>query len=365
MIERNNCVICDNNLNKFLEFKMPVFMGVLEQRQEEYQIENMIFCECINCGCVQIKNLIESEILYQNNHNIDIVGEIWEKHYNKFINFIDVKNKVVLEISDPSAKIASKIENYNKWFIVEPNPSLDTTEDIIFIKDFFDDNFLIDEKIDVIIHSHLFEHVFEPNKFIKKCNSILKDNGKMFFSIPNLENILKSGNSPNNVLHFEHTFYYNKRIIEFILNKNGFSINRTELYDGHSIFYEVEKCDIKEIDISYENIKDFFIDSYKKHMTNINSINSKIKNKNIFLFASHISSQFYIFNGLNIDRVICLLDNSNSKENKYLYATNLITNKPNIIKNYDECIIICSHTGIYYNEIKNSLLNIKNKITII
>jgi predicted SAM-dependent methyltransferase len=366
MVERINCVVCNSNkLSNFLELKMPVFMGVLEHTQKEYLIEDMIFCECTKCGCVQIKNLIDNKILYQNNHNIDVVGEIWEEHYEKFVSFIDVEDKIVLEISDPSAKIASKIKNYDKWFIVEPNPNLDSSKNIIFIKEFFDDDFTIDNKIDIIIHSHLFEHIFDPNKFIKKCNNILKNDGKMFFSVPNLEIILKDGNSPNNVLHFEHTFYYDNIIIDFILNKNGFKVNKMEYYKNHSIFYEVEKCDVNEVSIDYQNIKKFFMDSYKKHINNISNINQKIIDKNTFLFASHISSQFYLFNGLNKDKIICLLDNSNSKENKYLYGTNLITKKPNIINNYDECVVICSHTGIYYNEIKSGILSIKNKITII
>jgi len=41
----------------------------------------------------------------------------------------------------------------------------------------------------VIVHSHLFEHIYEPNLFLTKCYNLLDSDGEMFFGVPNIQNI--------------------------------------------------------------------------------------------------------------------------------------------------------------------------------
>lgn len=42
------------------------------------------------------------------------------------------------------------------------------------------------KKFDVIIFSDIIEHLYKPEEVIKKAKSLLKDNGKLLFSIPNI-----------------------------------------------------------------------------------------------------------------------------------------------------------------------------------
>ena len=59
------------------------------------------------------------------------------------------------------------------------------------IKVFFDDKFTFDVKIDTIIHSHVFEHVYYPNEFISHISGFLEQGQKLIFSLPNMEEMLK------------------------------------------------------------------------------------------------------------------------------------------------------------------------------
>jgi hypothetical protein len=187
---RTECVICGStDINEFMTFKeMPVYMGVSEDKKFIY--DDMIFNSCTNCKNIQLGKVLDPDIVYAHNHNIEIVGDLWTNHYLEFIDFINdkINEKTILEIGDPSAKIAKLTDVYNKWIIVEKNPNLDSTDKIEFKKDFFDDRFEIDSKIDVIIHSHLLEHIYEPFNFFKKCRDILEDSGDIFFSVPNMKN---------------------------------------------------------------------------------------------------------------------------------------------------------------------------------
>jgi hypothetical protein len=221
--------------------------------------------------------------------------------------------------------------------------------------------------VDVIVHSHYFEHSHNPNEFLKKCNEILKDDGTMFISIPDMENLLNNEKSIASMLHFEHTFYLNQEVITYLLNKNGFTIVSEKNYKNHSNFYKIKKTNklIKDIKLNVSSKIDV---NWDKTLTSINIINNKlnhIKHDNIYIFGAHVTTQFYLYNGIDEKKINGILDNSKNKNNQILYGTNKVVFCPDIIKNMDECVVICSHTGPYYGEIFNQLKSLNEKIEVI
>lgn len=366
---RQSCILCESKTTDLFKIKLPIFMGATENitNSEDFDIS---LVKCQNCGEVQIKELIDLNIIYQNNHNINVVGDIWNGHYIEIANFIkkDISNKTILEISDPSAKIARLSSNFISWDIIEPNPEDIKIKDVNFIKAFFDEDFKIEKK-DIIIHSHLLEHIYYPMSFFRHCFNILNDNGMMIFSIPDMDFLLNSGYSPCNILHFEHTYFVNKDIIEYIASKTGFKIIESFNYKNHSIFFKLKK------EISIENntlklsIAEKFQNNFNYHLSNIKSINQFVKNNQfkdfeIYIFGAHVSSQFYISNGLDVSQIKNIIDNAPSKINKYLFGTNLQIRGSESLSN-KKCIIICSHIGIYFDEVVSKLLQINPKIIII
>ena len=115
-----------------------------------------------------------------------------------------------MEIGCPSGKIATNFSNYAKWYIVEPNKNnnIQFNNKIIFIERFFDNDLVLDEKVDFIVHSHLFEHIYSPNDFLKKCNDLLNDNGEMIFGVPNMQYMIDKTVFLG--VFFEHTIFLNK-----------------------------------------------------------------------------------------------------------------------------------------------------------
>lgn len=362
---RNKCVICGGvDLNVFLNYKMPVYSSDI-LTTENHQISDIKFSECSVCNAVQLKEMVDPEIVYQFNHNREIVGGTWELHYNEFADFINnVDDKTILEISDPVAKLPKKFERYNKWYIVEPHSegSIDEKR-IFFINKFFDNKFEIDDNIDIIVHSHFFEHTFEPLEFFKKCNSLLKENGLMYISTPNLNSIIKLQNNPNSVLHFEHTFYFDIDILKYLANQSGFEILKVKEFKNHSIFLELKKTKTTNYILpKFEKTSRLFLDSYSKFKDLIDYINKS--DEKYILFGCHISSQFLIYNGLKRDKIEFIIDNSISKQGSYLYGTDIKTLSPKTILE-NEYTVITSHMGVYSEEIKNGLKEIKKNIKFI
>jgi len=373
---RNNCAICSSNLviNFYEINNIPINLYC----SDEYinKTDTLSFINCENCNTIQLNKLIPLDILYSNSHNYSSVGKIWNNYFELFINKIKniIINKNILEIGCPSGKIAQQSIDYNKWFIIDPNKNsnINFNENIFFIQSLFDEKFNISEKIDIIIHSHLFEHIYEPNIFLKKCYEILDDNGEMIFGVPNMEHIAQKELCTFLGIFFEHTIFLNEENITYLLLQNNFIINQIIKYENHSVIYHVKK---NIININNQNINNLNIDKcyykifndsiikYTEFVNNCIKIINENINKEVYIFSASYNTQYLLAFGLNNVYINGILDNCKDKHDKYLYGYNLKIYDPEVLKNND-AIVICN-SGYYMNEIIEQIKNINTNIIII
>jgi len=135
-----------------------------------------------------------------------------------------------------------------------------------------------------------------------------------------------------------------------------------------AIFYICKKSRPQNISfpesIYNKNKKVFsnFVEFYKEE---INRLNKKINqfDGKVYLFGAHIFSQFLIYNGLNIDRIECILDNSAMKQGNRLYGTSFNVCSPKILNNQENIAVILK-AAQYNKEIKQDILdNISTNVT--
>lgn len=354
---RENCAICKSALlhNIYLLEKFPIKLCCLSE--PKYEKHNLSFSQCECCKTIQLDKLLPLNILYSDSHNTTSVGTIWKKYFNLFSEKIQpiIENKNILEIGCPSGKIAQNVTKFKKWFIVEPNKNSEVVfpKNVIFIEKFFDKDFCLNEdEINVIIHSHLFEHIYDFNDFLKKCYDILSNNGEMFFGVPNMQNIAESEIAPFLGIFFEHTCFLNKENITMLLNNNNFEIIEIIDYENHSTLYHCKKNNafsqnIKPITDYY----DTFINSIDVYNNFVKKINNYIINstKDIYIFGASYNTQFLISFGLELKNLKGILDNCKEKQGKFLYGYNLKIYDPNVIIN-NNCIVIVKN-GYYSKEI--------------
>ena len=375
LINRNYDMVYENNDLELLYTykKFPVFMGCTNIPIDNDQFHDMNWYISKSSGTIQLNPLLPLNIVYQLSHYSGTIGKLWDEHHSKFAEFIlKFSPENVLEIGGLHGTLAKKCKSFVDidWTIIDPNASSMLSEyNINDIKGFFDENFVPDKNYKMIVHSHLLEHVYDINKFLKNIQNILKQSsGKMIFSIPNMEVMLKKNYT--NCLNFEHTYYLSEDLTEYYLNKYNFKVIEKEYFkDDHSIFYYVESN--KEIVIPkninfYEKNKQLFLTYINANLEEIKKINNYISNHNgnIYLFGGHVFSQYLISYGLNTKNIKCILDNDINKQKHRLYGTDLIVESPKILKDDMNPLVILK-AGVYNNEIKNDILNNINKNTVI
>jgi hypothetical protein len=365
-LNRNHDVVFGNDdledLHTFSNF--PVFMGCTDQHPSQDVLADMSWKISNGSGMIQLNPLLPLDVVYNAEHGSGTTGKAWDEHHSAFAEFIyKFKPKSILEIGGLHGILAKKyleLENSVDWTMVEPNPTVDPNLPIKVITGFFDDKFTSNDKFEAVIHSHVLEHVYNPDEFMSHKSSFMNDGDLLIFTIPNMEVMLT--NNYTNCINFEHTVYITEPYVEYFLNKYGFKLVEKQYFKkDHSIFYCAEKTGDKlPLNLHnglYDKNKSTFQNYINNHISDVKAINSTINETDlpVYLFGAHIFSQYLISFGLDVSKITCLLDNDSKKENKRLYGTSLISKSPKILKDIPKALVIL-RAGVYNDEIKKDIL---------
>lgn len=369
-LERKNCVITGKDDLEYLYsfHQFPVFMGCVDHSMEDDLKADMSWWISCDSGLIQLRQLMPLEILYPEAHGAGAIGEVWKKHHKAFANFLYQKSpSAVLEIGGAHGILAKEFQQLSTilWTIVEPNPFPIEGCNARFIKGFFDEKFNYKEPFDTVVHSHVFEHMYDPDQFMKHLASFMDEGQRLIFSLPNLEVWLERNYT--SCINFEHTLFLTEPYVEFMLAKHGFRLEFKEYFmEDHSIFYDT----VRDKTVSpkslpkglYKKNKKLYLSFIDYHQRLIFDLNKKIKmtNQPIYLFGAHVFSQYLLAFGLDTSHIISLLDNDPQKQDKRLYGTHLMVQSPDVLKNIENPIVILK-AGAYNQEIKEDILQRINK----
>lgn len=366
-MKRLHCELCESSDLKII-YKIdnfPVRIGVSDSNLN-YAYNDFTYAQCQFCNNIQIYDLVDPSIVYLENHNKSIVGKTWHDHnlaFSKFISKHLIENTKIFEIGDPSAKIASLIIENPKifsWDILEPEADDINIEKINIINGFFDSSFKNENKYDLIVMSHVFEHLIDYQKMIAKMSEIIQDDGKIIISVPNMQYIVDTKSMPPLTLQFEHTIFLNKINIVEIFKKFNFELNEIENFNNHSDFYVFVKK--TNLDYNFKNLMpaslaDEIISTFNSKIIKLNEFQKEILTGNYdacFIYGAHIQSQMFLKLGLNENNITGVLDNDTYKHNKYLYGYNLKVYPLSVLSNFKNILILCE-MGFYSDEIKKQI----------
>lgn len=365
IIERSQCAISgESDLEPLYEFpEFPVFMGCLDQPEELDLKQDMSWWISRHSGLIQLKKLLPLDVLYPESHGAGAVGALWGKHHKAFARFINKSTpSSVFEIGGAHGILEWEYQKLGEvpWTILEPNPSPVPGCKARFIKGFFDEDFRYLDSFDLVVHSHVFEHMYEPDKFMSHLSKFMEKGKRLVFSLPNMQVMLER--KYTNCINFEHTVFLTEPYVELLLSKHGFKITDKEYFmDDHSIFFAaVRDNEVKPIELPvdmYGKNKKLYMEYINYHRELINDLNKKIDEAldPIYLFGAHVFAQYLIQMGLDTKKIISLLDNDPNKEGKRLYGTDLKVSLPKVLGGIKNPLVILK-AGVYNDEIKRDIL---------
>lgn len=366
LIERKTDVVTGSSNLEDLHtlHSFPVFMGSVEHNQSQDLTADMSWSISRDSGLIQLKQLLPLDVLYQSQTTTSAIGEMWMTHHREFAAFIrKFKPQSVLELGGAHGILSSEYHKSQDipWTILEPNPAPQSGCKARFIKGFFDNKFVFEDQLDTVVHSHVFEHLYEPAEFMRHLSEFILDGQFMIFSVPNMSAWLEK--KYTNCINFEHTVFLSEPYIEYLLAKFGFRIlEKQYVMDGHSIFYATSRDSaIKPIELAsnlYAHNKALYLEFVRYYERLADELNNQVQkcSAQVYLFGAHVFAQYLIAFGLNTDRIVSLLDNDLNKQGKRLYGTSLMVQSPKVLKSESQPIVILK-AGIYNDEIKKDILD--------
>lgn len=367
IIERNQCVICDSEIIlKRTISNIPIHMGIKTDSADDIVLDQH-WGECVNCGCVQLMNLVSPDVLYSISHNPGSQGNLWKEHHQAFAEFIlDGKPDAIFEIGGSNGNLAGIIFNnvYDiNYSIVDP--AVPVSDDRINLYNMLFEDYQ-GEISGSVVHSHTIEHVLKPKDFLQKIFMLMPDKGEMYMSFPDMkQSLLLNG---TNALCFEHTYYLEIGQFKYLLEEVGFEIIEQFIFKSHSYFLRVMKNKDRYRQYKYLK-KDFnqlsmFNNVWDKTQVFVDEVMRTLGDIPTYIFGAHIFSQSLIALGLNHQSIHGVLDDDPSKFGAFLYGSDLLVYPSDHIAN-NEVNNVIMRTGRYQEEIKNKLLTINSNIKII
>lgn len=368
---RSRCIFSgQEDLEELHTFEhFPIFMGCTDGPASEDQFEDMVWMIGRSSGCVQLGRLIPLPVLYKSAHN-DAIGGTWNTHHDAFATFVASHARhEVLELGGANGLLAGKALDHAghlAWTVLDPNPRIPEGLPVRVIQSFFGGGHPLDGAWDTVVHSHTFEHAYQPLDFLAAIRAQLPQGGRHIFSLPNMKVLLEKGYT--NCLNFEHTAFLREEYIEWALAQRGFTVLDKKYFLDHSIFYATEATDLaanEPLPGLYGENKAIFERFISLNLEKVRRINAAVRDLDgpFYIFGAHIFTQFLIAFGLDITRAVGVLDNSPAKQGKRLYGTRFTVVSPAALRDAKTpTVVLC--VANYADEIKDGIIQNHNPKTI-
>tara|TARA_B110000046_G_C13025897_1_gene414082 strand:- start:3538 stop:4686 length:1149 start_codon:yes stop_codon:yes gene_type:complete len=176
------------------------------------------------------------ETIYLEEFNVGYLQEghaLAESYGNDVFKFVEsaIKNHFtdankILEIGCGGGYMLNKFKRELGLEIIGVDPSpvaVKTGEKFGYevIKEFYPPTQTID-KVDIIFHYDVLEHIDKPYEFLKSHKTNLTDNGLIIFAVPDDTECIEAGDA-SMVIH-EHINYFDKNSLKNVVEKSGFDV---------------------------------------------------------------------------------------------------------------------------------------------
>lgn len=188
------------------------------------------------------------------------------------------------------------------------------------------------------------EHIPKPANFLRGIANNLVDGGIGILEVPNFEKALEKAEYAEFIQ--DHLLYFTKNSLCNLLERNGFEVLYSESIMQDIILSLIVR---KRVPYSAKEFKDT-LDKRKLSMRRFLEIRVKQKKKIAVWGASHISLTEISLLDMK-DKISCILDSAEFKQNKYAPVTHIPILSPTYLEKGEiQTVIIMA--GVYSQEVK-------------
>lgn len=360
-MNRNNCVLCENESMKIIYSlpQYPLLRHSIECFSKD-KYSDLVFVKCSICGCVQLFNLQDPDFLYKENNNQTFLTSTWYTHNEEFAEFILSNGSVnsIVEMGGLTGHLARAIlkKQSMKYTILDICDKFPDISGIEFIHANIEQYDFPDS--DSIVMSHVFEHLYEPRKFLKTLHE--KQVKNIFISIPHMKSLLEK--SIPLLINVEHTFYLNSYLCKELFQSMGYQCVKEKTFRDHSLFFHFKYDSPREISwnsfMSDEKDLDQYFNSYS-----IQDLSQTLPEE-FYIAPGGYYGQFLYYQLKNKKNVKGFLDNDKQKEGWRVYGTPHTIIHPTSLQNRNP-ITICLASSVYSSEIIQSFKNVLASCSIV
>lgn len=205
---------------------------IFTRTYSSYQLfNNLPLCKCNSCLFrFAIINFDDKTLMnfYSKNHFSDKINQTNHRFFKDiaksrldFItnNILLVNNANILEVGAGNGYLLNEFRKKNKTFSLYATEPNDKSQEVLkknnisIFKDLSKIN--LAKKFDLIIMSHVLEHVIDPKNFLKYLSGLLSDNGIIFVDVPCLDYLVKKETS-------SHISFFDISSLSYLFKNNNF-----------------------------------------------------------------------------------------------------------------------------------------------
>jgi hypothetical protein len=349
---RTACAVCDGpELVSELELPgVPVHMGCTDQPPEDDAFADQRWATCARCGCVQLAALAPLQLVYQAQHNAAI-GGVWGRHHAAFADFVaGFGPRRVVEVGGSTGALARAYvaeHDVASWTVVEPNPTFTPAPPIHLIAAYVEEVGAVVAEADAIVHSHLLEHLYRPRAFLAGLRAEAGTDAIMMASVPDLVSLLNQSGA--NALNFEHTYFFDRALLVWMLRDAGFGVEEPSRFERHSLFVaagpDAEPGTAGPPPAAGAGARAFtrFVAAARADAA-VLARRAAAHDGPVYLFGAHVFSQFLLGCGFPAAHATAVLDNDPAKRGLRLYGTPLTVVAPEQIAGARDVAVIVRAT---------------------
>lgn len=379
-----NCIVCGSN-KSIEKFDQPT-ESIAGIGDIGYHHKIRV---CTDCGFVFASPILDEETIlkyyesYSNYDHPEYDGKRPQVEHNQIHRYFDLiksrfDNDFKGKVTDIGCATAYGLSLFKKdgWSVLGLDASQSCVKlskelyDVDVEQCFFDVNVLKKyHKFDLVIFSHVFEHLLNPDVIADQLHEILTDNGIVYIEVPNLQ----KPEAPKCYFSFEHVNYFTPTSLTNLMTRNGFEVDLLELFDNGpqiSPYYPVIASTWKKSTKKVEIINNFdeavlIIDQFqqqadeliKKIQSIIDKVFNETQSERIALWGGGIhTSQLLGETSLGQHRIGCIFDNDPKKYGIKLHDTTIVKFDGDVekLKKSIDAIIISSEASedIIFEQIK-------------